>query len=144
LAALGWLGLALALPAQAALGGSEATVFADQSHTNAALTTAPGARYTVHQLQVPAGATVREFVGPDGVVFAVAWQGPVMPDLRQLLGPYFGQYVDAVAARRGVRGPVAIALPGLVVESSGRQRAFSGRAYVPGSVPPGVAVDDLR
>ena len=67
-----------------------------------------------------------------------------MPDLRQLLWPHFDEYVAAVAARRTVRGPVSIQLPGLIVQSGGRMRAFAGKAYVPESLPQGVSADDVR
>jgi hypothetical protein len=35
----------------------------------------------------PEGTSVRRYVSPAGKVVAVAWKGPVMPDLRQVLGP---------------------------------------------------------
>jgi len=137
-------GLGLALPAHAALGGAEASVFADQSQINATLRTMPNARYTMHELQIPSGTVVREYVAPTGVVFGVAWQGPSMPDLRQVLGTHFDEYVAAVAARRNVRGPVSVQLPGLVVQSGGHMRGFVGKAYVPAALPQGVSADDVR
>jgi hypothetical protein len=91
-----------------------------------------------------AGATVREYVSPAGVVFGVAWEGPTLPDLRQLLGSYFALYVDAMSARHTRRAPVTIELPGLIVHASGHMRAFAGQAYLPQSVPPGVVAEDVR
>ena len=143
LASIVTLGATAAMPAHAALGAAEASVFADQAQTNATLRTVTGAKFTMHELQVPSGTLMREYVAPGGVVFGVAWEGPTMPDLRQLLGTNFDAYVAAVAARRA-RGPVSVELPGLVVQSSGRQRAFVGRAYVPQSVPTGVSAEDVR
>lgn len=137
-------GLGFTLPAHAALGGVEASVFADQSQINATLRTMPSARYTTHELQAPSGTVVREYVAPTGIVFAVAWQGPSMPDLRQVLGSHFDDYVAAVTANRNVRGPVLVQLPGLVVQSGGHMRGFVGKAYVPEALPPGVSVEDLR
>jgi hypothetical protein len=144
LAGIGVLALGAVLPAHATLGGIEASVFADQTQINATLRTVTSEKYTMHELQVPSGTTVREYVGATGMVFAVAWQGPAMPDLRQLLGPQFEQYVAAMAARRNVRGPVSIQLPGLVVQSGGRMRAFAGKAFVPESLPQGVSANDVR
>ena len=144
LAVVALLSLAVMCPAHAALGSSEASVFADQAQTSATLRTVSGANYTMHELQAPSGTVVREYVAPTGTVFAVAWQGPSMPDLRQLLGAHFDEYVAAVAARRTVRGPVSIQLPGLIVQSGGRMRAFAGKAYVPDSLPQGVSADDVR
>lgn len=109
----------------------------------ATLRVVPTGRLTVHELKT-AGATVREFVSPAGMVFGVAWQGAAMPDLRQLLGPHFDQYLAAVAARRTRRAPVRIELPGLVVHSSGHMRAFAGQAYLPQNLPPGVSSEDVQ
>jgi uncharacterized protein DUF2844 len=144
LAGIGLLMFTAAHPAHATLGGVEATVQVDQTQTGATLRTVYGAKYTMHELQAPSGTTVREYIAPTGMVFAVAWQGPSMPDLRQLLGAHFDPYVAGVAARRNVRGPVLMQLPGLVVQSGGRMRSFAGRAYVPDSLPQGVSADELR
>jgi len=130
--------------AEAALGGTEATVRADQTQMSMTLRTMPAARFTVHELRAPSGSTVREYVSPTGTVFGVAWQGPSMPDLRQLLGVYFDQYVDAAAARRTRRAPVLVELPGLVVHSSGHMRAFAGKAYLPQGLPPGVTAQEIQ
>ena len=132
-----------ALPVRATLGGSEASVKGDRLEVGGTSRVLSLAAYTVHELQTPAGTVVREYVSPAGVVFGVAWQGPLMPDLRQLLGTYFDRYVDA-ASKRIARGPVAIELPGLVVQSSGHMRAFVGRAYIPEALPQGVGADSIR
>jgi hypothetical protein len=90
---------------------------------------------------------VREFVSPSGKVFAVAWQGPSIPDLRQVLGTYFAQYAEAAQAaqkKRAGHGPLMIRESDLVAELSGHQRAFAGRAYVPQLVPLGMQPDAIR
>jgi hypothetical protein len=143
LAALGILMLAAASRAEAALGETEASVQVDQTRLEATLRVMPAERLTVHELKT-AGTTVREYVSPAGMVFGVAWQGTAMPDLRQLLGAYFDQYVATAAARRTRRAPVLIELPGLVVFSSGHMRAFAGKAYLPQSLPQGVAAEDIQ
>jgi len=144
LCATGLFALMVASQTHASLGGPASTVEADRAHIGATHRLLADPRFTLHELQVPSGATVREYVSPTtGTVFGIAWQGPTMPDLRQLLGSHFDQYASAVAARRS-RGPVVIQLPGLVVQSSGRMRAFSGRAYVPEALPPGVRAEDIR
>jgi Protein of unknown function (DUF2844) len=136
--------LMLAGPAAAELGGNADTVSADQTHMRASLRVAGAARYSVHEMQTPEGTTVREYVSPAGTVFAVAWQGPMLPDLQQLLGAYFGRYADAVAEPRNGRGPVSIALPDLIVQSGGHMRAFTGRAYLPEQIPNGVELNEIR
>ena len=132
-----------AWPASASLGGTQASVETDRLQVGATLRVLPSAAYTVHELQTPSGTVVREFVSPAGIVFGVAWHGPSMPDLRQVLGTYFDRYVEASATRKA-RGPVAIEQPGLVVQSAGHPRAFVGRAYIPEALPQGVTADAIR
>ncbi len=139
--------LALPFPLSASLGGDAASVQADQVKMQASLRTSSTDSYTVHEIQTPAGVAVREYVSPAGKVFAVTWQGPFQPDLRQLLGTYFDQYTQAVQAQRAERhghGPLLIQQPGLVVQVTGHIRAFLGKAYVPQMFPAGVHFEDLR
>jgi len=131
------------VPAVAALGGDAATVEADVAHLQGRLKIARVQRYAVHEIEAPHGTVVREYVSPAGRVFGVAWSGPALPDLRQVLGTHFDTYVEAMAKRK-TRGPVQIAVPGLVVQSSGHMRSFMGSAYVPDLVPDGVAAEEVR
>jgi hypothetical protein len=139
--------LGLCLPAFAALGGDLSSVQADQAHMKASLKTTAGQAYTLHEIKTEIGTVVHEFVSPDGRVFAVAWHGPSMPPLQQILGSYFQQYSAGVQAHhdpRVRRSPLNIQEPGLVVQSSGHPRGYFGRAYVPGMLPPGVTLDQIR
>jgi Protein of unknown function (DUF2844) len=133
-------------PALAALGGDEASVQADRIHlkVKAAVSVRQTQQFAIHEIAESGETSVRQYVSPAGKVFAVAWQGPTMPDLRQLLGPYFDRYVTAAAAKRVKRTPVAIRDQSLVVLSGGHPRAFSGRAYVPDLVPRDVDADALQ
>jgi hypothetical protein len=139
--------LALPIPALAALGGDISSVQADKAQMKGTLKTTDATNYTVHEIKAPAGTIVREYASTDDEVFGVVWQGPSMPNLQQILGSYFQTFSDAAqaqkAARRG-RGPLYIQQPGLVVESTGHMRAFSGRAYDPGKLPQGVSANDIR
>lgn len=155
------LGL-VAGPAQASLGGDLASVSRDRAALGASTADASGSAaqsvrrsstsgsalaYTVHRLVTPAGVTVSEFLDASGAVFAVSWNGPLIPDLRQLLGDYFPAYSDALAARLATgqqRGSVALEVDALVVRSSGRMRAFSGIAYLKDKLPDGVSAADIR
>lgn len=139
----------VALPGQvfAALGGSVASVQADQGHMQASLRSIRAANYTVHELQAPTGTVVREYVSAAGTVFGVAWQGPWAPDLHQLLGSYFEQYQQAVQTQnngRAGRRPIHVTLPGLVVSVSGHPRSFAGHAYVPDMLPEGTSAEAIR
>lgn len=134
----------MALNAPAELGGNVSTVQADQAHMKATLRVSQANGYVVHEMQSQTGTTVREYASPTGQVFAVAWDGPFLPDLRQVLGSYFPQFAQAVQARRARGGPLMINEPGLVVESGGHMRSFFGRAYVPQMMPEGVRAEAIR
>jgi hypothetical protein len=140
--------LGLASGASASLGGDATTVEADRVHVRGALVGITRSQsYVVHELRAESGTTLREYVSATGQVYGVAWEGPWMPDLQQLLGAYFAQYQSLVRAARVSprrRGPVVIDAPGLVFHASGHPRAFSGFAYVPALLPPGVGPETVR
>lgn len=143
----GMLALA-ALPALAALGDNVASVAADRAHLHGQLkgvTASTG--FTVQEIDELTGTVVREYVSPNGTVFAVSWTGPSIPDLRQIFGSYFQQYLSASSrARHGAaaRRHFEVTQPDLIVQSSGHMRAFHGRAYVPSLIPSGITPGDIR
>jgi hypothetical protein len=102
----------------------------------------------VHERATPGGVAVREFVGADGRVFAVAWHGRLKPDLHALLGAYASDYEAAaretMQRRPGLRRNVQLQRGDLVVQASGYLNSFSGRAYLASRLPAGVGVDALR
>jgi hypothetical protein len=138
--------IAVALPigALAALGEKVDSVPTDQAHMKATLRIASNGKYTVHELQTPAGTLVREYVSPAGIIFGVAWEGPSLPDLRQILGTYFGSYTEAAKTARSGHRSLAVEQPGLIVHSRGHLRAFFGQAYVPQLLPPNVSSDEIQ
>jgi hypothetical protein len=127
-----------------ALGEDEASVQVDGVRLKGAASVRYAQHYALHEFVQPSGTAVREYVSPSGKVFAVAWQGPVIPDLRQVLGAHFDRYVAAARDKRVKRTPVVIREPSLVVVTWGHMRAFSGRAYVPAMVPQGVDPEALQ
>lgn len=139
------LGALWSCGADAALGGVASSVDADQVRMRADHELTNQGGYTIHQLSLPSGTVVREFVAnSDAQVFAVAWQGPFMPDLKALLGDSFASFVQA-ASQNGVgRGTVTVNQPELVMRSAGHMRAFEGFAYLPSQLPKGVQVENLR
>jgi hypothetical protein len=141
---LGVTFVALALPAVAELGGSVSSIQVDQEHMKGTRQVTTNAAYSVHEIQTATGTKVREFVSPSGTVFGVAWQGPVAPDLRQLLGQYFDQFAQATQNKGVARRQMAVRQKDLVVESGGRMRWFSGRAYLPGMMPQGVTSEVVK
>lgn len=138
---------AILLPnlAWAALGGDVTTIQSDAVRMKGSIRSTPGAAYTLHEITDPSGTVVREYISPQGKVFAVSWRGPVRPNLQELLGTHFEEFQQALQSRTyRVRGPAVVQTPGLVVQSAGHMRGFIGRAYLPDHVPQGVIVSSLQ
>ena len=142
--AIGCIGLSC--PARAALGGDVTSVEADRAHLKAtSLEVRPAEAYEVHSLQAPGGTIISEYVSPAGRVFAVAWHGPFIPEMQQILGSYFQQYSAALGAKRPYgRRPLNIQETGLVVQTGGHMGAYFGRAYLPEMLPPSLKADEIK
>jgi len=142
--------LVLPLPAMAVLGDTAASVLNDQARMKGTLRSTDNHTYVMHEITAPSGSVVREFVSPQGAVFGVAWEGQFMPDLQQLLGPYYQQAQQAAAAQQAStqpharRAPIVIETPGLVLYQTGHPRSFHGQAYIPQLVPSAVQASDIR
>ncbi len=140
--------IAFAAPAiaWAELGGTEVSVQVDRTQMKATLrrVATGNNNFTVHEIRTPAGTTVREYVSLAGTVFAVVWKGPVIPDLRQVLGRYFDAYVTGAKAKHSGHSYLTIEQTGLVVQSHGHMRAFFGKAYLPNMLPAGVTVEEIQ
>lgn len=99
--------------------------------------------FAVIQLRATPGMRVREFVGPSGVIFGLAWQGSRVPDLQVFLGAHFARFQQALARQQALRprrrGPLFIQVGDLVVQNGGHMRAFVGRAYLTDAIPPGLS-----
>ncbi len=139
---------ALAVPrfAAAALGESAASVAADRKALGATARGVTQRRgYSIHEL-ASGSSTVREYVTPGGVVFAVAWNGLAHPDLTPLLGAYAAEYEQADRDQPRVPGRRRrhVGTERLVVEKWGHMRDLHGRAYAPALVPAGVKLDAIR
>ena len=150
------LGLVLAASAgeaMATLGQAPATPTASSTSPpvagagmRAAMPTARSSLYTLHEVQLESGTSVREYATPAGLVFAVAWRGPVLPDLSTLLGGYYNAFkaeTDQARIRGSHGSPVNMERDGLVVRSTGRMRNFFGYDYAPDLVPTGVNIQDV-
>lgn len=132
--------------ALATLGESVDSVESDRE----ALTAVRGAStarsgYTIHEIKTDS-AVVREYVSPAGIVFAIAWNGLVHPDLTELLGAYAGEYEEALrqAPRKRGRRQLQVKANRVVVEKWGHIRDLKGRAYAPDLIPPGVSLDAIQ
>lgn len=155
--------LCAVVPARAGLGGSPMQLPAGatsttmspaiahaaaigSSGTQAATPASAAPPYSVIQTTLSSGTLVREYVSQSGTVFGIAWRGPNMPNLSQLLGDYFPQYASGAQAGRaaGVRGAAVVEQTGLVVHSGGHMGAFSGQAWLPQAMPAGVTGSDIQ
>ena len=104
----------------------------------------PARGYSVQEIKTADGTVVREYVSAEGKVFGVAWNGPIMPDLKQLFGDHFPTFQSEAQARGSARGPLRINRPDLVIQSGGHMRAFSGRAYLPQLLPAGATAAEIE
>jgi len=129
----------------AALGEPESSVAGDVQQLKGSIKSTVRSNYRVHEIQLPSGTVLREFAAVNGNVFAVAWSGPAIPDLRQALGRYFDVYVKAAHEKQGGHHRhLLIEQSEFVMHSSGHMRAFSGRAYLPQALPPGTSAGEIR
>ena len=133
-------------PASGSLGGELTSIEADRAHMNATIKVTKTDNYDIHQIEARDGTVIDEYVSPAGTVFAVAWHGPFVPDMQQILGSYFGQYSTALQSQEKHYGhhPLNIQQSGLVVQTGGHMRAYFGRAYVPVLLPQGVKPDQIQ
>ncbi|MGA9528750.1 MAG: DUF2844 domain-containing protein [Terriglobales bacterium] len=138
--------LLLPLQAFAGLGSDETSISGDQSQMKGSLRVRQAGPYAVHEIHAASGTVVREYVSSAGLVFAVTWQGPFVPNMEQLLGSYFQQYSAGVQATKAAyvgRRPLNLQLPGLVVQMNGYMRSFHFRAYIPQQIPAGAKAEEL-
>ena len=132
--------------ALATLGEPAASVESDSKALSARQrTTTTRTAYTVQEVVSDAN-TVREYITPAGIVFAIAWNGLTHPDLAPLLGSYVGEYRQALrqTLRKPGRRSHQVRANGVVVEKWGHMRNLQGRAYAPALIPPGVSVDEIK
>jgi hypothetical protein len=134
------------MPAQAGLGGDARSVETDRVQLKAQAAVTAGAGFTMHELTLPTGTVVHEYLSPAGKIFAVTWRGRVIPDLHQTLGGYYTNASAAVSsAPRGPDHRHRVAEQAdIVVHTATRMRQHSGLVYVPALLPQGVSPSDLR
>jgi hypothetical protein len=107
------------------------------------------ADYVVHERANDHGGTLREFVSTsDDVVFGVAWSGArVHPDLKALLGSYYGEFKTAAEStlrQPGQRHYGVTKTERIVVETWGHMGNLQGRAYLPALAPQGISVGEIK
>jgi hypothetical protein len=99
--------------------------------------------YLVLDTTLATGTQVRQYVAVSGLVFAVTWSGPFLPELRILLGKYFDAMLAESARTTSVgRSHIAINHREFVINLGGHMRAFEGEAWIPAQMPTDFSVDD--
>lgn len=98
------------------------------------------AGYTDRTTVLSSTTTLHEYIGADGNVFAVSWTGPTLPDFKALLGEYAAvMEAEVRSAPVAGRGGLSISTPTFKLQSGGRARAFSGKAWIPNRLPAGFS-----
>jgi hypothetical protein len=141
--------LAVGSGARATLGEPVATVDTDRAQLKGdhRVVQSLAARFEVHVITLADGSSIREYVTPGGLVFAVAWSTRLKPRIESLLGAQAGRYAAAASAAMatpGVRHGVSLSSGDLVVQASAQIAAHVGLAYLRSLVPEGVRIDELR
>lgn len=131
--------------ARAELGGDVASVRADAAQLNGVLQSLAAPPATGMSITIDNGISVHEFVDAGGLVFAVRWSGPAVPDLRVLLGRFFTAYTAGLAtlANPGRQRAIQVVSADLVVRTGGHLRAYTGLAYLRDRIPPGTVIENL-
>lgn len=143
---LGLVTLLATQTAEATLGEPAESVARDGEALSAvARSSVSRASYTIQEIW-SATTSIREFVNGSGIVFAVAWNGQVHPDLSVLLGAYNQEYRDALCRqpRKVGRRQSQVKSDRIVVETWGHMRNLQGRAYLPALVPEGVSLYEIH
>jgi hypothetical protein len=102
-----------------------------QPPTLGAKTRAP---YTQAVQVLPSGTRVVQYIDRRGIVFAVAWSGPFLPELQAMLGGHHLALVEA-QSRSSLHAPIVVRTREVVIASGGGAGAFNGRAWLPGRLP---------
>ena len=129
----------------AGLGDSPAKF---SKHVAVAKTTAIAAgpaTYTDIEKTLDSGTTVHEYLDVTGTVFAVSWSGPVVPNLKELLGSHFDTLVAHVNnTPRARRSQLVVTRDDVVIVSGGHMGAFEGKAWIPAKLPAGFKPADIK
>jgi len=138
---------AMAVSAHAELGRTAASIDADQRHIVPRMMTQHRLHAAdLHEMTLDNGGNVREFTTDSGQVFAVSWQGPRRPDLRQLFGAAYFKRFQADNVQTGhirMRRALASTHADFVVRTGGLSSAQWGYAILPQLVPAGFDIGAL-
>jgi Protein of unknown function (DUF2844) len=133
-----------AISARAGLGENADSIARDHSALRGqTLVKTSSAAYDRHEITLSSGSRVREYVNKEGKVFAVAWSGPSLPDLKTVLAGHYDAFVAAASAPRHNHHVLTVSTPELELQNTRLQRGFAGRAHIPNLVPAGTSIAEL-
>jgi len=125
----------------ASLGDGEGAIVGDRMRMRALHSVTRGPQYSVHELKAADGSRVREYVTPNGIVFAVSWKTLYKPDFADILGSRYPAFADSLmqAARRGgIQRQFRHQGADLIVLSTGHLNVYAGYAYSQSLLPSGL------
>lgn len=104
------------------------------------------AYFSVHEVTLKNQVVVREYADQQGHIFAVTWQGPLLPDLKTLLGDYAQDFQQASTKQQGTRSRSQLHSENsrIVIHATGRMHHFTGGAYLPDALPQGLNLNDIQ
>lgn len=133
-------GLTLSGICCAELGGTTASILAEQKQFNSQLTSTQQNSYSIYTQTLTSGTSIQEYVAPSGIVFAISWSGPTLPNIQAIFGNYYANYLSAAEqARRSIYTSSET----LVIQSTGMMGAFQGFAFLPKQAPAGFTINNL-
>ena len=130
----------------AALGGDENSIKNELDTMHAKRKITSHDRYALHEVNKN-GLRVHQFMGSDGKVFALVWQGKKHPDFSLVMGAHLAEFQRAFAQakqNRHGRGPIMIDVGDFHLEMGGHAMAVHGRAWMTNQIPGGVDKNELR
>ena len=134
------LGLALTGVCHAELGGTADSLSAEQKQFNSQLAITQQSNYSIYTQTLTSGTAFQEYVSSNGIIFAVSWSGPSLPNIQTILGKYYDQYLSAAQQSRG---SIYMSNDSLVIQSTGMMGAFQGFAFLPKQAPTSFTVNNL-
>ena len=132
----------VAVPALATLGGAVTKEAKQIQVQNSVVSAQP--TLNVFQFSLPSGTEVKEYTDSNGVVVAVSWQGPAMPNLEQLLGAHFQTFINRPTNSNQSHRRVVMNTPELVAQVHGHVGAFKGVVYNPSALPAGFNTQSIQ
>jgi len=134
------LGILLPKFCFAELGGTTASILAEQKQFNSQLTSSQQNGYSLYTQTLTSGTIVQEYIAPSGIIFAISWSGPSLPNIQAIFGNYYANYLSAAEKSRR---SIYTSSESLVIQSTGMMGAFQGFAFLPKLAPTGFTVNNL-